>query len=293
MKKLASLVLAGALAATMAISTSAAYEAEADLNKVAFNVQKANVAQKLDGKISDGEYYKIDLKSSWISYAANKDADLTSAKSTNKELYMSWDTNGINIATNVTLAKDKYTQTQTAANIWKEACIQVNLAGVADTGTKRLEYGIGKTTSDYKFISNVWNQGVGTYAATEGKNAFVDYVDGKLIYETTVPWSNFLADTAVKESSQFKFCLVWAIGKGEDYIHIQLASGCTGTPGKKVDNFAKLTLAAAPAVTKPAATTTTTTTTTSVKTADMSIIVSASMLALSIAGVVIFSRKKH
>lgn len=288
MKKFGALIMAGILSATMVISASAAYEAEADLGKVAFNVQKATAEQKFDGKISDGEYYKIDVKSSWVSYATAKDDALAVAKATPKELYMSWNEKGVNVAAIVTIAKDAYSQTQaTASNMWKEAAIQVNIAGVADTGTKRLEYGIAKNSADGKFMGNVWAQHTGTYAVEEGKNAYVNYTDGKLVYETHIPWTNFLASADVKEGSQFGFCIVWAIGKGEDHIHIQLASGCTGTPGKKAENFAKLTLAAAPEKPK------TTTPTTSAKTSDAGIIISATLLAVSMAGIAIVSRKKH
>lgn len=288
MKKLAALIMAGALVTSMALSASAAYEAETDVQKVAFEIKKANTAQKFDGVISDGEYYKIDLKSSWISYAANLDADITTAKNTAKELYMSWTDTGVNIAAVVTLDKASYIQTEDAGNIWKDACIQVNAAATTDTGTSRLEYGIGKTTSDNKFIGNVWNQFKGTYTPTEGTNAYVTYTDGKLIYETTIPWANFLDDTAMKVGSQFGFCLVWSIGSGSNYIHIQLASGCTGTPGKAAQNFAKLTLAAAPEIVKEVATTTT-----SASTSDTGIVVSAALLALSIGGIAVVSRKKH
>ena len=62
MKKALSIIMAGVLAASLTIGASAAYEAEKDLQKVAFEIKKARVEQKFDGKVTDGEYYKVDLK---------------------------------------------------------------------------------------------------------------------------------------------------------------------------------------------------------------------------------------
>ena len=283
MKKALSIIMAGVLAASLTIGASAVYEAEKDLQKVAFEIKKARVEQKFDGKITDGEYYKVDLKDSWFSYAANKDTDIETAKNLKPELYMSWDENGVNVYTSYSISKDKYIQTQTAGNIWSESCIQVSAAAATDTGTTRLEYGIAKSSKDNAFIGNVWAQLIGTYTPTEGKNAFVDYIDGKLVYETKIPWENILKDTNVSEGSQFGFNMVWSSGTSASFIHTQLASGCTGDPGKKADNFAKVTLAAAPKVVeKPAA----------AETADV-VSLTVAALAVSAAAAIIVAKRKH
>lgn len=285
MKKIASLVMAGVLAASMALSASAAYQPEADLKKVAFDIKKANTEVKMDGKISEGEYYEVDVKDSWLSYAYAVDAQLAAAKSAEKKLYMSWNEKGVNVAATLALSKADYSQTSEAGNIWQEACVQVNFAGVADTGTNRLEFGIAKNSSTGAFISNVWNQYKKEYVIEEGRNAFVDYKDGKLIYECIIPWEVFLDNTSVDVGSQFGFCFVWAMGKGTEHNHIQLASGCTGDPGKAADNFAKVTLAAAPVIEKPVETST--------ATADTALVVAGALLALSAAGVVVVSKKRR
>lgn len=283
MKKIASLVMAGVLATSMAFGASAAYEAEADLKNIAFDIKKANTEVKMDGKISEGEYYEVDMKSTWFSYAVANDSLFDVGKKTEKKLYMSWDENGVNIATTVTLAKDSFAQTKTGGDIWAETCIQVCAAGVGDTGTSRLEYGIGRSTENNDFVSNVWNQHKSEYTITEGRNAFADYIDGKMVYETTIPWSAILDNASVDVGSQFGFCLVWSIGKG-DYNHIQLASGCTGDPGKAADNFAKVTLAAAPVIEKPVESST--------ATADTALVVAGALLAVSAAGFVVVSKKR-
>ena len=284
MKKLGALLLTGIMAASLAISANAAFVAEADLGKVAFDVQKARIDQKFDGKIEDGEYYEIAIKDSWLSYAAATDADIDAAKKVDKKLYMSWDDGGVRIAATIVQDKASYMQTQDAGNIWKEACIQVNLAATTDTGTNRLEYGIGRMSTDGSFIGNVWAQFKGTYTPEEGKNAKVTYENNTVTYETYVPWSNFLDNASVKEGSQFGFCLVYSIGTNGNHNHIQIASGCTGDPGKKADNFAKLTLAAAPELPPEPAEST--------ETADTAVVASIALMAAAAAGVVIVSRKR-
>ena len=39
---------------------------------------------------------------------------------------------------------------------------------------------------------------------------------------------------------------MWSIGEGQDYVHLQLAEGCTGN-GKHAENFAQVTLGPAQA----------------------------------------------
>ena len=81
------------------------------------------------------------------------------------------------------------------------------------------------------------------------------WLDGNtLTYETKVAWEDFADEdnTAGKEGLGFNFCLVWSIGEGQDYVHIQLAEGCTGN-GKHAENFAQVTLGPAPAASAAAA----------------------------------------
>lgn len=295
MKKFVSLVMAGAMIASMAVAANAVYEAEADAGKVAFEVPKARVAVEYDGVIDvdGGEYYPIEVKDSWISYAANVDAGITTGKALEKELYMSWDDDGINLATVVYMDEADYVQTQDAGNMWYEDCIQVNFAAADAVGQDRLEYGIAKSTADDSFLSNVWAQKNGTYTPTEGENAYVGYADGKLTYETSVPWDIFL-DGAAAEGDQIGVCLVWSIGTNPDYIHVQLAHGCTGDPGKAADGFAKATLVAAPEIVEEApADEAVEGGEQAAQTADFGIIVSAVLFAASAAGVVVATRKKH
>lgn len=295
MKKFVSLVMASAMIASMAVAANAVYEAEADAGKVAFDVPKARVAVEYDGVIDvdAGEYYEIELKDSWFSYAANTDAGLADAKALDAQLFMSWDDDGINLAAKVNVPESDYVQTETdAASMWYQDCIQVNFSTEDATGTDRLEYGIARNTDTGDFLGNVWQQKNGTYTPAEGDNAFVDYVDGAIVYETSVPWDVILGSDAA-EGDTIGVCLVYSTGSNPDYIHTQLAHGCTGDPGKAADGFAKATLVAAPEIVEPEEPAETTGGEQAAQTADFGIIVSAVLFAASAAGVVVATRKKH
>lgn len=82
------------------------------------------------------------------------------------------------------------------------------------------------------------------------------------------------------------FASVYSTGSNPDYIHTQLAHGCTGDPGKAADGFAKATLVAAPEIVEPEEPAETTAASRAAQTADFGIIVSAVLFAASAAGVV-------
>ena len=94
MKKLTAILLCCVLTAFLAVAASAYFEAEEAFGEVAFEIGKQTVAWNPDGTITDGEYFKVDIKPEWLSYAINDndtDAGLAYAKATMPELYMSWD----------------------------------------------------------------------------------------------------------------------------------------------------------------------------------------------------------
>ena len=300
MKKFVSLVMAGAMIASMAVAANAVYEAEADAGKVAFEVPKARVAVEYDGVIDvdAGEYYPIEVKDSWLSYAASDDAGITKGKALDAELYMSWDDDGINLATIVPISESDYVQTQTADQslIWQEAAIQVNYAAADATGTDRLEYGIGRASSDGSFLSNVWQQKNGTYELQlKATTHFVDYVDGALVYETSVPLGCTSSAAHAAEGDTRSVCASFARPvQNPDYIHVP--SSHTAAPATLVRQLTvsqRLSLVAAPEIVEPEEPAETTGGEQAAQTADFGIIVSAVLFAASAAGVVVATRKKH
>ncbi|MBR4186298.1 MAG: hypothetical protein IKQ87_11045, partial [Clostridia bacterium] len=91
MKKITAVVVACMMILTLAVSASAFFEAEEAFGEVKFEIGKQTVAWNPDGTITDGEYYKVDIDPTWLSYAINDnntDEDLAYAKSVTPELYM-------------------------------------------------------------------------------------------------------------------------------------------------------------------------------------------------------------
>ena len=89
MKKVFSLILASLLVAGMAVATSAAFQAEEDLQNVSFDIHRINATWSPDGEWSDGEYAEVDVQNTWISAATADEANLDAAKNLDFKLGMS------------------------------------------------------------------------------------------------------------------------------------------------------------------------------------------------------------
>ena len=253
MKKLSTVLLACVMIISLAVVVSAYWEPEEAFGEVKFTIGKQTTAWNADGQISDGEYYKVELDPSWISYAINDndtDAGLEYAKATHPELYMSWDENYIYTATRYEVTKGHENLWDAdPASMWYSGAVQFNYANFDEVASEyRLEYGVGLSSDTGNLLYTVWADGAGTGFTPSEENAKV-WLDGNtLTYETRVAWEDFADEdnTAGKEGLGFNFCIVWSIGEGQDYVHIQLAEGCTGN-GKHAENFAQVTLGPAPA----------------------------------------------
>ena len=89
MKKLTTVLLCCLMIVSLAVVASAYWEPEEAFGEVKFTIGKQTTAWNADGKISDGEYYKVDIDPTWLSYAINDndtDAGLEYAKSVTPEL---------------------------------------------------------------------------------------------------------------------------------------------------------------------------------------------------------------
>ena len=242
MKKVFSLVLAGLLVAGMAVSTSAAFQAEEDLQNISFDIHRINATWTPDGEWSDGEYAEVDHKTSWISAATNDEANLDAAKNLDFKLGMSYDDQYVyGYVQFVDANGHDNAWDDKAGSMWYSGALQINFSDADEAGDQRLEYGIGLTNSGKK-ITNTW----GDYLGTGFEAADADWtcnVDGDTVtYEFRTPFSAFSDTVKGKEGDQIGFCVVISWGNEQDYIHTQLSSGCTGDPGKAADNYAKVTL---------------------------------------------------
>ena len=259
MKKIALLLLAAAMILTLAVTASAYWEPEEAFGEVKFTIGKQSVAWNADGTITDGEYYKVEMPAEWISYAINDndtDAGLEYAKATHPELYMSWDENYIYTATKYEVTKGHENLWDgDPASMWYSGAVQFNYANFDEVASEyRLEYGVGLSSDTGDTLYTVWADGCGSGYTPSQDDAKVWLNGNTLTYETRVPWDAFADEdnTAGKEGLGFNFCLVWSIGEGQDYVHIQLAEGCTGN-GKHAENFAQVTLGPAQAAAAAAA----------------------------------------
>lgn len=300
MKKLTSIAMAILLCSMLALTAMAGYEEGALVTSasVAFDVKKASVAQALDGAITDGEYYKIDVPADGMSYAWDDAGDDgTHAKSLKFDYYMSWDDAGIRTAV-VYKAGQTYENKYVAGeegNIWNRTAVQICYAPITDDAADFIELGFARNSDTGDLLNVTWrdvNSGgvTGTgLTSTAGKDYTVVLAsNGDLVYETFVPWTAFLAANA-KLGDKVGTNLVVAGGsEALGHSHAQVAAGCTGDPGKNATLFAKVSLVEAP----PApATEAPTDGTTAPQTGDMSIAMIAVMLVSAAAAVVVLKRK--
>jgi len=298
MKKFFMLALTAILAITLVVPSFASFIAEEDLGNVKFEIQKATTAWAGDGVISDGEYYKVEAKPTWYSSACADDANDAYAKALCPVFYMSWDENYVYFASTVTVRLHDDAWDDDPGSMWYSGAVQMNYSEPNQTEPEtRLEYGVGLSSVTGNLLTFDWADALGSgYDALANKDFFIVNNSNVVTYEVRTPWSTFLAAPAVAEGSGFGACFVWSIGQAQDYIHVQLAEGCTGA-GKHAENFAQVTLAAAPVVVTEAATEAAAvdaapaTTTAAAQTADFAgIAVFASVIAL--AGIVVASKKR-
>lgn len=242
MKKVFSLVLAGLLVAGMAVATSAAYQAEEDLQNISFDIHRINATWTPDGEWSDGEYAEVDHKTSWISAATGDETNLDAAKNLDFKLGMSYDDQYVyGYVQFVDANGHDNAWDDEPGSMWYSGALQINFSDADEADDQRLEYGIGLTNNGKK-ITNTWGDYLGSGFEAADADWYCD-VDGDTVtYEFRTPFSAFSDSVKGKEGDKLGFCLVISWGNEQDYIHTQLASGCTGDPGKKADNYAKVTL---------------------------------------------------
>ncbi|MBE6614911.1 MAG: hypothetical protein E7631_06370 [Ruminococcaceae bacterium] len=242
MKKTLSLIMAGLLTAAMALSASAAFVDCANPD-VKFGVKgiAADVAWAADGEWTEGEYAEIAVDGKWMSAAVSDEANLDAAQKLDYKLGMSWDANYLYTYIEFYDANGHdNTYGADPGNMWQAGAIQVSAAEVDSVAGDRLEYGVGITSDTNELINTVWADYLGSGYGVAGDYIVVNDGD-TMIYEIRTPFNAF-STVAPKEGAQYGVNLVLSWGNGSDYIHTQLAAGCTGDPGKAADRFADITL---------------------------------------------------
>jgi hypothetical protein len=222
---------------------------------VAFEAKKATAAQAFDGKITDGEYYKIDITEDMKSYTS-EGADNSIAKGLKFDTYLAWDDNNVRVAFVYKKGNpyfNVYEMDGNEGNIWNRTAIQVCCSVIDSvTGgdiTDFLELGFARNSDNGNQLNVTWRQAIsGTeFTSTAAKDYTVALdANGDLVYEVAVPFTAF-APAALKLGDSFGWCGLVAGGSDDaGYVHAQIAAGCSGQPGKDASYFAQVKLVDAP-----------------------------------------------
>ena len=254
MKKTLSLVIVVLMAAALSVSAFASTCVPDDDGNIFYDVPGCNVTPVMDGVVNDGEYSEIATKRSQWSIAVADDAndDLAWALAESAKVYMSWDETYVYYASVFTAPKGFDSAWEDdPASMWYSGAIQMtftDLASKEDDTQNRLEYGIGTTAAGTK-ITTVWANAEGfEYDPEAIKDNFAIGKNGNTVtFETRTPYSVF-ADVKGAEGTKIAGNVVYSIGEDQDYIHAQLAAGCTGEGGKNQIHDAVFTFTAAPVI---------------------------------------------
>ena len=254
MKRFTCVALALLFIFTLSLTAMASDWEEGSLvgtKSVTFEAKKASVAQAFDGKITEGEYYKIELTEDMMSYTS-EGADNSIAKGLKYDVYLSWDDN--NVRTAIVYKKgnpyfNAYEMDGGEGNIYNRTAIQVCCGIIGNEITDFVELGFGRNSDNGNQLNVSWRQSISgtdfTSTAVKDYTVALD-ANGDLIYEVAVPWVSF-APAAMKLGESFGWLGLVAGGTEEaGYVHSQIAAGCSGTPGKDSSYFAQVKLVDAP-----------------------------------------------
>ena len=301
MKKFGAIALSAAILSAMAVSASAAYiPQQDDPSTIQFTLNQGYTAWAADGVISDGEYARIDFKTSQISIAAATDDAAATAIQLPISLYMSYDAEYVYVACET--AADQYVcdvDEATKGNMWAAHAIQLSFANIdATISEERVELGYCLSSLDNEMYSVSWFDPMGIGYNPDDNGDYIVVKNGnELVYEMRVPFTAF-EEKNLKEGDKFLGSVIWAMGTSEDgaadlYVHEQLGYGVSGDPGKDPTGHATFTLGAAleaPVVEDPAVDAPAEGGATAPTTADAGIVAAAAVMAIA-AGVVL--SKKH
>ena len=301
MKKFGAIALSAAILSAMAVSASAAYIAQQDdPSTIQFTINQGYTAWAADGVISDGEYARVDFKTSQISIAAASDDAAATAIQLPISLYMSYDAEYVYVA--CTTAADQFVcdiDDASAGNMWAAHAIQLSFANIdATDSAERVELGYALSTLDNNLYAVSWFDPMGIAYDPDDAGDYTVVKNGNTVtYEMRVPFAAFEEKNLV-EGDKFLGSVIWAMGTSEDggsdaYVHEQLGYGVSGDPGKDPTGHATFTLGAAleaPVVEEPAVDAPAEGGATAPTTADAGIVAAAAVMAIA-AGVVL--SKKH
>ncbi|MBQ8578024.1 MAG: hypothetical protein IJ449_08720 [Clostridia bacterium] len=291
MKKTLSVLLAGLILSTMAVSVSASnFAEEQDVGNVRYDIPKITGTWAPDGVASEGEYYEVDVQDSWMSAACGNAEHLEETQWMPFTLGVSWDETYLYTIIQFYDANG-HDQTNPDA-MWDAGCIHVGCSEEDGVDTESLKWGCCITSDTAEQYAVTWIDHLSSgWTAQTGVDYIVINDNNNMTYEFRVPFAAFSkVAPAVGETYGYCLSLCWGNGTGERQ-HTQIGAGCSGGPGEQAARFPRVTLVDAPVVEEEAVEGDVAVDTEAPTTADAGIVAAAAAMIIAGAGVVLNKKK--
>ncbi len=255
MKKRWLLLLTAMVMAATSLTANASFVQEEDLGKVAFDIG-LQTEWIPDGVWTEGEYTRIERKTSWLSAFVYDEENMDTARNLAFELGLSWDEEYVYTFVQFTDPDGHVCPMDTDVScLWAAGCMQICYADADKTDRDRLEYAIGTSSETGNLLftcySDYLNTGYTLDSSTDACCPICATDDGDLVtYEFRTPFTAF-STVAPQAGNIYGLCYVLSWGNSTldengqliwNVNETQLASGCTGSSGKAAQNFTKFTL---------------------------------------------------
>ena len=213
------LALLLALSAAFSAVCSAVIQSPPKDKDIKANVYVTDRPAVIDGVISNGEYKKLSIPQSSLSYVVGSEEDWARVKNTKFEAYASVYADTFNFALAVQTDDEYYITECEPKYLWAQTALLLSFATTETTGRNAFEIGI---RPDGKYY--VWRQ----FTDYSPENDFAAvYENGVITYEISVPLSAFGAEG----DSDFKFCFSISLGNyfnNERQAYVQFGQGISG-----------------------------------------------------------------
>ena len=214
-------VLSFILSASLSFSSFAVIQSPPKDKDVFSDVYISDEKPDTDGVISRGEYKKMTVPQSSLSYITGSEADWLRAKNTEFEAYGAVYDGTFYFALSTPLDEEYYITECEPKYMWAQTALLLSFAKTGTQGRAALEFGI---RADGAF--HVWRLYNGVEYTPENNFAAV-YKDGVITYEAAVPLSAFGAEN----DDSFLFCFSISSGdyfNGERQVYVQFGRGISG-----------------------------------------------------------------
>ena len=269
MKKSISFLLSVVLIVSMfTILVSATREEEgssATAKSIAFSIDACQVKPTIDGVISEGEYTKVELQPEWMVYIINDEdacipgttgADFNLCKSTQIDFYGTYDSENLYLAWGVHISDENYVQnwTDSLTNMHAQTALQVKIGDSYITSAwdgydEFIKFQVARNKETGDQVGVLLHKAASVPGATiDGITYQITWSAEKelLVYEMQIPAVTWTFGNLEAES---KLGICWTVCVGgnpgrswNNYSHIQMAYGCSGSHGAACNGLALVTL---------------------------------------------------